>query len=221
MKSNIIYFLVGLLQILLIDSNFGQLYISANAGIHALKIVSAKPDKPVFFLSSENYYTDNLSGTVGVNLRYKFKRNIFCILLASYTKKDVDASCLGIAPTDRFTFNYFQYGLGLGLYLRRVELSIACESNQLKQINKYRGDEFANKLTKDVNELDVLYRLSYQIWKVQISLNYHNGIKFSDNEVSAYYFKPLKSISLDIGYTLKINKLKFNLKKSDIECPKI
>jgi hypothetical protein len=105
------------------------------------------------------------------------------------------------------------------LYLRRVELSIACESNQLKQINKYRGDEFANKLTKDVNELDVLYRLSYQIWKVQISLNYHNGIKFSDNEVSAYYFKPLKSISLDIGYTLKIKKL--NLKKNDIECPKL
>jgi hypothetical protein len=50
MKSNIIYFLAGLLQILLIDSNFGQLYISANAGIHALKIVRLNLINQFFFI---------------------------------------------------------------------------------------------------------------------------------------------------------------------------
>jgi hypothetical protein len=218
-QNNIIYIIVVLFHILFINNNFGQLYLNLNAGIHALKIEGIRSTNPVFFIHSNNNYSDNLSGIVGVNLKYKFKRNIFCSVLASYTKKDVEASDRTFLPTDRFTFNYFQYGSGLGVYFRGFEFSLACEYNQLKQINKYRKGEFANKLNRDINELALLYRLSYQIRKVQMSLNYHNGIKFSDNEVSAYYFKPLKSISLDIGYTLKIKKL--NLKKNDTDCPKL
>ena len=219
MKSNIIFILVGLFQFFFISNNFGQLYISANAGAHALKIVDSNSDSPVFLINPENNYLNNLSVIVGLNVKYKFKKNVFCSALAFYSKKDIEASGWGIAPSDRFTFNYFKYCSGLGIYLRRFEFFFGCEYNQLKQIKKFRGDQFADKLYKDVNELAVLYRLSYQIWKTQISLNYHNGINFSDKKVTASYFKPLNSISIDIGYLLSIKKLSF--KKNVIDCPKI
>lgn len=205
--------LILLLNIIYINNLFSQLSIIPKLGISFSLHQKIKDDNLVYYLTKDQS-KNNLTYAVGIS--YNLNSQLEVDYSFYYNKNNVNIESRGFVPHECYKYKYLQNILLVKYRYKIFSIGIGGSINsQFKSFVKPVNSNEYNSFGQSILGYGLSSQVGVSIRKFHIAFNYNHCLAYPNNEIIEI-FKPLKTLSLMVGYQLRI---KFKNKKAT-DCPK-
>lgn len=192
---------------------YAQIFIGPKFGLDFTKMESKNidPQFNIFEITNRGFKIKSLS--YGIQIEYTILKRTLLSYCFNYTNKEVDASIFNFLPLDGFVYRYYRNSISFKQPIKNIIfLGVGTDYNIISNGRYTIGDDVYDEFISKFIDYGIHISAGIKYRGFDLEGYYYNGFNSNQEKSSGLFLKPIKSIGLSLGYSLKIFNKKENRK---------